>query len=345
MSNKKIASQKIDKEKDASNLSKNEINKNDDKIKSHQKILDDLKKEKENLNNDKKINIKNNKEKNINIFNYNAKITLIATVIIVLIIVIFKLYVYKEKSINNTKNNNVNTVKIQTNSKKTNTNAKLSDGSVIDDSLKIKELQDDIDDLEKKISYNDEYIKTLEDKIVELENIIEIQKNHLDSSNINKVQILLDIQKDIQSGKSYSYNLSKLETLDMDSAVKDDINILKQYQNNYVNKKIINDDFNKESKIFLNENNMLKNSNSTFAKFLSNFVVVRKINQTDKSSADNFLLELESYLQKDEYSNAINLLESSSKYAKYFTNTLNNLKEYTLLNSTVEKMINNFTNK
>lgn len=345
MVNKKIINQKIDKEKDASNLSKNEINKNDDKIKSHQKILDDLKKEKENSNNSEKNNIKNNKEKNINIFNYNAKIALIATVIIVLIIIIFKLYAYNEKSIKNTKNNNVNTVKIRTNSKKTNTNAKLSDGSVIDDSSKIKELQDDINDLEKKLSYNDEYIKTLEDKIVELENIIEIQKNHLDSSNINKVQILLDIQKDIQSGKSYSYNLSKLETLDMDSAVKDDINILKQYEDNYVNKKIINDDFNQESKIFLNENNILKNSNSTFAKFLSNFVVVRKINKTNENSADNFLLKLEDYLQKDEYLNVINLLENNSEYNKYFNNTLNNLKEYTLLDSTVEKMINNFTNK
>lgn len=340
MVNKKIINQKIDKEQDVSNLLKNEANKNDDKAKNHQKILDDLKKEKENSNNSEKNNNKNNKEKNISFFTYNAKIALIATVIIVLIIIIFKLYAYNEKSIKNTKNNNVNTVKIQTNNKKTNTNAKI-----IDNSSKIKELQDNIDDLEKKISYNDEYIKTLEDKIVELENIIEIQKNHLDSSNINKVQILLDIQKDIQNGKSYSYNLSKLETIDTDGAMKDNITILKQYEDNYVNKKIINDDFNQESKIFLNENNILKNSNSTFAKFLSNFVVVRKINKTNENSADNFLLKLEDYLQKDEYLNVINLLENNNEYNKYFNNTLNNLKEYTLLDSTVEKMINNFTNK
>lgn len=340
MVNKKIINQKIDKEQDVSNLLKNETNKNDDKAKNHQKILDDLKKEKENSNNSEKNNNKNNKEKNISFFTYNAKIALIATVIIVLIIIIFKLYAYNEKSIKNTKNNNVNTVKIQTNNKKTNTNAKI-----IDNSSKIKELQDDINDLEKKLSYNDEYIKTLEDKIVELENIIEIQKNHLDSSNINKVQILLDIQKDIQNGKSYSYNLSKLETIDTDGAMKDNIAILKQYEDNYVNKKIINDDFNQESKIFLNENNILKNSNSTFAKFLSNFVVVRKINKTNENSADNFLLKLEDYLQKDEYLNVINLLENNNEYNKYFNNTLNNLKEYTLLDSTVEKMINNFTNK
>ena len=340
MVNKKIINQKIDKEQDVSNLLKNETNKNDDKAKNHQKILDDLKKEKENSNNSEKNNNKNNKEKNISFFTYNAKIALIATVIIVLIIIIFKLYAYNEKSIKNTKNNNVNTVKIQTNNKKTNTNAKI-----IDNSSKIKELQDDIDDLEKKLSYNDEYIKTLEDKIVELENIIEIQKNHLNSSNINKVQILLDIQKDIQNGKSYSYNLSKLETIDTDGAMKDNIAILKQYEDNYVNKKIINDDFNQESKIFLNENNILKNSNSTFAKFLSNFVVVRKINKTNENSADNFLLKLEDYLQKDEYLNVINLLENNNEYNKYFNNTLNNLKEYTLLDSTVEKMINNFTNK
>ena len=340
MVNKKIINQKIDKEQDVSNLLKNETNKNDDKAKNHQKILDDLKKEKENSNNSEKNNNKNNKEKNISFFTYNAKIALIATVIIVLIIIIFKLYAYNEKSIKNTKNNNVNTVKIQTNNKKTNTNAKI-----IDNSSKIKELQDDINDLEKKLSYNDEYIKTLEDKIVELENIIEIQKNHLDSSNINKVQILLDIQKDIQNGKSYSYNLSKLETIDTDGAMKDNIAILKQYEDNYVNKKIINDDFNQESKIFLNENNILKNSNSTFAKFLSNFVVVRKINKTNENSSDNFLLKLEDYLQKDEYLNVINLLENNNEYNKYFNNTLNNLKEYTLLDSTVEKMINNFTNK
>lgn len=342
MKNKNVINQKIDEKKDILDHSKNEVNKdeNDDKVKNHQKILTELKEEKENLNN-KKADDKNNKEKNISFFTYNAKIALIATIIIVLIIAIFKLYAYNKKSIKTAKNNNISTIKIETtNNKETKTNAK-----VVDDFSKIKGLQENIDDLEKKLSYNDDYIKTLEDKIVELENIIEIQKEHLNSKNLNKIQILLDINKKIQKGQNYSSLLVELEEIGDNSAIQDNINILKQYQDNYANKKDIDLDFKKETKIFLNEYNILKNKKGNFAKFLSNFVVVRKINNTNKESPDNFILELENNLKDNNYLSAIQLIENNTEYAKYFSYTLKNLKEYVLLNDTIDKMINNFTNK
>lgn len=294
---------------------------------------------KDNKNNKEKEKKDNNKDKNkqlkekIKKFSsyFSNKKIILALIILILILVGIFTYIYINKnaeSLSNAKINKNTTV--------------LNANDVSNNSSKIKYLEDNIYDLEQKLSYNDEYIRNLENKIEELSNVIEIQKKHLNAQNINKVKLLIDIQKSIQDDENYSSILGELEKLDINKDMQEDLLILQQYKNDYPTKEYIYNVFNKELINFLNQNNILKNSQNSFAKFLSNFVVIRKINNTDKNSQDEFILQLETNIKKEKYVDALNLLKDNSEYQKYFSITFKYLSEYILLNDTIDKMINNF---
>ena len=291
---------------------------------------DNKEKQKEKKDNEKDKN-KGIKEKIKKIISYfsNKKIIL-ALIILILILASVLAYIYINKNSSSKVNTNKNSIV-------------LNDNDISNNSSKIKYLEDNIYDLEQKLSYNDEYIRNLENKIEELSNIIEIQKKHLNAQNINKVKLLIDIQKSIQNDKNYSSILAELENLDKNNDMQEDLSILQQYKNDYPTKEYIYNVFNKELINFLNQNNILKNSQNSFAKFLSNFVVIRKINNTDKNSQDEFILQLETSIKKEKYVDALNLLKDNSEYQKYFSITFKYLSEYILLNDTIDKMINNFT--
>ena len=303
----------------------------------------DNKNSKDNQNNDNKENQKekkdNNKDKNkqlkekIKKFSSYFSDKKIITILIILILILVGIftYIYINKNAESLSNAKINEDTMV-----------LSKDNTSNDSLKIKYLEDNIYDLEQKLSYNDEYIRNLENKIEELSNIIEIQKKHLNAQNINKVKLLIDIQKSIQNDKNYSAILAELENLDKNNDMQEDLSILQQYKNDYPTKEYICNVFNKELINFLNQNNILKNSKNSFAKFLSNFVVIRKINNTDKNSQDEFILQLETSIKKEKYVDALNLLKDNSEYQKYFSITFKYLSEYILLNDTIDKMINNF---
>lgn len=319
--------------------------KEDIKNKKHQENLNELKKEKEKTRNDSISKVKKDK-KNV-FYTYNAKISLIATCIIILIIILIKIYGYRETN-NIIKNKDQDILlKTQTTNKIQNNNVKNNINHQDDDKItEINNLKNEIDDLEKKLSYNNEYIKSLEDKIAELEDTVEIQKNQLNAKNIDKIRILVNIQKNIQRGKNYSNLLNQLEKISYNNNIlvnQENIEILKKYQNNYPSKMKIDRDFEKEKKIFLDKNNILKNSQDNFAKFLSNFVIVRKIDNADVESSDNFLLELENNIKNNNYLEVFNLLNTNTEYSKYFIKTLQNVKEYILLNNIIDDMINNNT--
>ena len=294
---------------------------------------------KDNKNNKEKEKKDNNKDKNkqlkekIKKFSSYFSDKKIITILIILILILVGIftYIYINKNAESLSNAKINEDTMV-----------LSKDNTSNDSLKIKYLEDNIYDLEQKLSYNDEYIRNLENKIEELSNIIEIQKKHLNAQNINKVKLLIDIQKSIQNDKNYSSILAELEKLDTNKDMQEDLLILQQYKNNYPTKEYIYNVFNKELINFLNQNNILKNSQNSFAKFLSNFVVIRKINNTDKNSQDEFILQLETNIKKEKYVDALNLLKDNSEYQKYFSITFKYLSEYILLNDTIDKMINNF---
>lgn len=294
---------------------------------------------KDNKNNKEKEKKDNNKDKNkqlkekIKKFSSYFSDKKIITILIILILILVGIftYIYINKNAESLSNAKINEDTMV-----------LNANDVSNNSSKIKYLEDNIYDLEQKLSYNDEYIRNLENKIEELSNVIEIQKKHLNAQNINKVKLLIDIQKSIQNDKNYSAILAELEKLDTNKDMQEDLLILQQYKNNYPTKEYIYNVFNKELINFLNQNNILKNSQNSFAKFLSNFVVIRKINNTDKNSQDEFILQLETNIKKEKYVDALNLLKDNSEYQKYFSITFKYLSEYILLNDTIDKMINNF---
>ena len=155
---------------------------------------------KDNKNNKEKEKKDNNKDKNkqlkekIKKFSSYFSDKKIITILIILILILVGIftYIYINKNAESLSNAKINEDTMV-----------LSKDNTSNDSLKIKYLEDNIYDLEQKLSYNDEYIRNLENKIEELSNIIEIQKKHLNAQNINKVKLLIDIQKSIQNDKNY----------------------------------------------------------------------------------------------------------------------------------------------
>lgn len=319
LKNKEIEVEKLDKNNKDSKENKNNKDNKDNK-----------EKEKKDNKKDKNKVIKEKLKKIISYFS-NKKIITILIILILILVGIFT-YIYINKNAESLSNAKINEDTMV-----------LSKDNASNDSLKIKYLEDNIYDLEQKLSYNDEYIRNLENKIDELSNIIEIQKKHLNAQNINKVKLLIDIQKSIQNDKNYSAILAELENLDKNNDMQEDLSILQQYKNDYPTKEYIYNVFNKELRNFLTQTNVLKNSKSSFAKFLSNFVIIRKVNNTEQNSPDEFALQLETYIKKEKYSDALNLLENNNEYQIFFSVTMRYLQKYVLLNNTIDNMINNFT--
>lgn len=269
-------------------------------------------------------NIEEQKKKFV--LNY-SKFSVVFAVIILAIVLFIKFYNFGNKKDKDVKDINTNTRDYKNNS------------------LEVKNLQDNIYDLEQKLSYNNEYIRSLETKIKGLENLVEEQNNKANIKIVNAVKILIDIQNSIENGKNYSGLLADLENINGIDIMNNDIDVLKKYEQNIVNITNISKTFSEESKIFLKDYNILKKSNNIFAKFVSNFVAIRKINNPSENSPDKFIFDVENLLNIKNYNEALQLLEENTDYIKYFRQTVEDVKIYVLVNNTVNKMINNLANR
>ena len=274
-----------------------------------------------------KVENKNTEEqKKKFVLNY-SKFSVVFAVIILVIVLFIKFYNFGNK-----KDKDVNDINTNTRDYKNN-------------SLEVKNLQDNIYDLEKKLSYDNEYIRSLETKIKELENLVEEQNNKANIKIVNVVKILIDIQNSIENGNNYSGLLADLENINGIDIMNNDIDVLKKYEQNIVNITNISKSFSEESKIFLKDYNILKKSNNIFAKFVSNFVAIRKINNPSENQPDKFIFDVENLLNIQNYNEALQLLEENTDYIKYFRQTVEDIKIYVLVNNTINKMINNLANR
>lgn len=260
------------------------------------------------------------------VLNY-SKFSVVFAVIILAIVLFIKFYNFGNKKDKDVKDINTNTRDYKNNS------------------LEVKNLQDNIYDLEQKLSYDNEYIRSLETKIKGLENLVEEQNNKVNIKIVNAVKILIDIQNSIENGKNYSGLLADLENINGIDIMNNDIDVLKKYEQNIVNITNISKTFSEESKIFLKDYNILKKSNNIFAKFVSNFVAIRKINNPSENSPDKFIFDAENLLNIKNYNEALQLLEENTDYIKYFRQTVEDVKIYVLVNNTINKMINNLANR
>ena len=274
-----------------------------------------------------KVENKNTEEqKKKFVLNY-SKLSVVFAVIILVIVLFIKFYNFGNKKDKDVKDINTNTRDYK------------------NSSLEVKNLQDNIYDLEQKLSYDNEYIKSLETKIKGLENLVEEQNNKANIKIVNAVKILIDIQNSIENGKNYSGLLTDLENINGIDIMNNDIDVLKKYEQNIVNITNISKTFSEESKIFLKDYNILKKSNNIFAKFVSNFVAIRKINNPSENSPDKFIFDVENLLNIQNYNEALQLLEENTDYIKYFRQTVEDIKIYVLVNNTINKMINNLANR
>lgn len=280
------------------------------------------------LKNDvKKVENKNTEEqKKKFVLNY-SKFSVVFAVIILVIVLFIKFYNFDNKKDKDVKDINTNTRDYKNNS------------------FEVKNLQDNIYDLEQKLSYDNEYIRSLEIKIKGLENLVEEQNNKADVKIVNAVKILIDIQNNIENGKNYSDLLVDLENINGIDIMNNDIDVLKKYEQNMANITNISKTFSEESKIFLKDYNILKKSNNIFAKFVSNFVAIRKINNPSENSPDKFIFDVENLLNIKNYNEALQLLEGNTDYIRYFRQTVEDVKIYVLVNNTINKMINNLANR
>ena len=274
-----------------------------------------------------KVENKNTEEqKKKFVLNY-SKFSVVFAVIILAIVLFIKFYNFGNKKDKDVKDINTNTRDYKNNS------------------LEVKNLQDNIYDLEQKLSYDNEYIRSLEIKIKGLENLVEEQNNKANIKIVNAVKILIDIQNSIENGKNYSGLLADLENINGIDIMNNDIDVLKKYEQNIVNITNISKTFSEESKIFLKDYNILKKSNNIFAKFVSNFVAIRKINNPSENSPDKFIFDVENLLNIKNYNEALQLLEENTDYIRYFRQTVEDVKIYVLVNNTINKMINNLANR
>lgn len=280
------------------------------------------------LKNDvKKVENKNTGEqKKKFVLNY-SKFSVVFAVIILVIVLFIKFYNFGNKKDKDVKDISTNTRDYKNNS------------------FEVKNLQDNIYDLEQKLSYDNEYIRSLEIKIKGLENLVEEQNNKANVKIVNAVKILIDIQNNIENGKNYSDLLADLENINGIDIMNNDIDVLKKYEQNMANITNISKTFSEESKIFLKDYNILKKSNNIFAKFVSNFVAIRKINNPSENSPDKFIFDIENLLNIKNYNEALQLLEENTDYIRYFRQTVGDVKIYVLVNNTINKMINNLANR
>ncbi len=206
-----------------------------------------------------------------------------------------------------------------------------------------QKLSENIKVLEREIEFNSEYIKTLQSKLTQLES--QLSDINISPQRTELIKIAINIQSKISNGLAYSEELSSLKLLAKDNTVLlNKINVLELYKNAYPTEKIIMQNFKAEFTIFNKEHNILKNNDNKASKFLSNFIVIRKIENVDDSTSDAFMIKLENSIKTRNYRLSLEILESNPEYAVFFPKTMEDIKTNVLLNDTIEEIINYLIN-
>ena len=220
--------------------------------------------------------------------------------------------------------------------------------TVIDDDKKeiqdysIQKLNQEISVIQKELKYNSENLNYLQSKIDELET--NLGKVNINPQRIELLKIAMRVENDIDSNLDYSHDLTILKTLSKkDTFLIEKITILEQYKDFKIDNELIEKTFDEELKKSLKENNSLGKKDSKFLKFLSNFITIRKTKNVENDSYEFFLFDLEKAMRTHNYSMANMFLENSI-YSKEFPLTLKNVKTISLLNNTIEEIINYLVN-
>lgn len=173
---------------------------------------------------------------------------------------------------------------------------------------------------------------------------LEIGKIQINTQRIDLIRLVLNIQKYVELGQNYTNILNSFKNLmGENNDLESELDILLKYQNSFVSKQILENDFNEEMNEFVKQNNLLNNK-SEFSNFMSKFVVVRKVKDADENSADDFINQLEQNIKMQNYIEALRIVESNEEYSKYFSGTIGNIKVNILVNNVIQDIIDYLVN-
>lgn len=194
-------------------------------------------------------------------------------------------------------------------------------------------------------------IQILEEQVVNAENEtdilksrvenyeLEIGKIQIDAQRIDLIRLALNIQKYVELGQNYTNILNSFKNLmGENNDLGSELGILLKYQNSFVSRQILENDFNEEMKEFVKQNNLINNK-SEFSNFVSKFVVVRKIKDAEENSADDLINQLEQNIKMHNYVEALRIVEINEEYSKYFSKTIGNIKVNILINNAIQDII------
>ena len=284
--------------------------------------------------NNKKDNVINKEKKQNNIF--SNKISMITFIFllffIITFVVLFKHDFIKIKNESNLLKKNTN-VQVINSEQKNEQDEYLKNIQKLSSSINV--IKNEINTLNNDLAYIQSKIDILESSFEQID---------ISPQRVELIKLVLNIQNAINNNLNYSQDLTILTSLSKnDQFLLDKIIILKRYQNDAFNKKLIQNTFSSEFKIFLEQNNILNKNQNKILNFLSKFIIIRKIKNIENNAIDDFALKIESAINSDNYNAAFDILKNSD-YLKYFKKTEKNIEVIVLLNNTIVEMINYLVN-
>ncbi|MDD2840435.1 MAG: hypothetical protein PHY80_04950 [Rickettsiales bacterium] len=196
--------------------------------------------------------------------------------------------------------------------------------------------------LEERIINNINETDILRSRVENYE--LKIGKIQIDTQRIDLIRLALNIQRCVELGENYNNILNSFKTLMVsNNDLESELTILSKYQNAFFSKQIIEDRFYEEMEEFVKQNNLLNNKGE-FSNFMSKFVIVRKIKNTEENTADDFINQLEQSMKMGNYVEVFNIIKNSEEYTKYFSNTIRDIKINILINNAIQDIINYLVN-
>ena len=219
--------------------------------------------------NNKKDNVINKEKKQNNIF--SNKISMITFIFllffIITFVVLFKHDFIKIKNESNLLKKNTN-VQVINSEQKNEQDEYLKNIQKLSSSINV--IKNEINTLNNDLAYIQSKIDILESSFEQID---------ISPQRVELIKLVLNIQNAINNNLNYSQDLTILTSLSKnDQFLLDKIIILKRYQNDAFNKKLIQNTFSSEFKIFLEQNNILNKNQNNILNFLSKFII------TDSSS-------------------------------------------------------------
>lgn len=200
-----------------------------------------------------------------------------------------------------------------------------------------------IQSLSQNVSTLEEKLTFLNIKISELE--ASNEKINIQPQKLELIRLALAIDNSMNHNQNYSNQLAVFSSLSKNNIyLQERVHTLDLHKNNFPSDKIIINDFNVELENFISTNNILSKNKDSFSRFISNFVIIRKVENAEDNTPEAFVNELEAYIKSKNYGSAFSLIENNSDDSKNFLKTKENLRTNVLLNITIQEMIDYLIN-